>query len=91
MRPEPLSPRDALHLAALRGAKRRAEDLNVRGKRRDEVALSFMLGFLQGIYASERLGGFELKSEAFHTCLELIREHGFREVLTQLHVLEGKR
>lgn len=82
MRPEPLSPRDALHLAALRGVKRRAEDLNVRGKRRDEVCATFMLG---AYYAARNLGA------DINDPVRLVNLRGYREVLTQLHVLEGKR
>ena len=85
----PLSPRDALHLAALRGAKRRAEDLNVRGKRRDEVCATYMEAAYTTLASTTLLSSEDCAELA--CSVSCIYERGFREVLTQLHVLEGRK
>jgi len=84
-----LSPRDALHLAALRGAKRRAEDLGVKGKRRDEVCATYMEGAYATLASTTVLSSEDCAELACSVnCIHL---RGYRELITQLHVLEGKR
>lgn len=82
---EPLSPRDALHLAALRGCAARMKACGFRGKRRDSEARSYMCGAMT-LAANLRPEQIDLTD-----VVDLIHERGFREVLTQLHVLEGRR
>jgi len=82
----PRSPRDALHLAALRGASTHATLNRLRGKRRDaEVATYFGACWRGAWWATSHDPEFDLSQPG-----ELIERRGWREVQTQLHILEGR-
>lgn len=88
MRPD-LSPTDTLHLAALRGAIARAQYLAVKGARRSEVCATFMEGAYVMIAKSDFLSSEDCVTLAI--AVNCIHERGYREVLTQLHILEGQK
>lgn len=74
-----MTPRDRIHLAALRACKDWCDTIQVRGVMRNKLAIAFMAGSM----VASREMGFNFSQE-----FELIAKRCWREVLAQLHILE---
>lgn len=84
-----MTPRDRIHLAALRGALALTEHRAVKGKRRDLDCACFMLGALAVESLNTPVNLVDLASSGdFLIAVNRVVAFGFRELRTQLHILE---
>lgn len=78
-----LSPRDRIHLAALRACVAHVERNRFKAKRRDREAETFLNIFFQGALTAWQ----EPSVMDITHCAYLVGVRGWREVLSQLHIL----
>lgn len=84
-----MTPRDKLHLGALRACVTHIELTRCRGKRRNTMAEEFLVAYRLGMLNMTRtIPTIDVDVDFSHE-FYLVGVRGYREVLTQLHILEA--